>query len=213
MRRWQPGTVIVVQEVWKGRLWAARPVVVVDDSHDQLVLWSPRGTRRKVPVTPATRLEAPTRGEQHADSLASLDWEFGDSIWDVSTLWLLQEGDWHAVWVSFLETGEQLGWYINFQEPFRRTAEGIQMMDLALDIIAQPDRSRWRWKDQDEFELFRQRGLIDPATAERILSEANSVIERIEQDTPPFNSAWPDWRPDSSWGIPELPDNWKTLAA
>ena len=72
MRSWLPGTVIVVQEVWRGRLWAARPVVVVADGDDQIVLWSPQGTRRKVPVTPEARPEAPTRGEQHANSLALL---------------------------------------------------------------------------------------------------------------------------------------------
>ena len=213
MRRWSPGEVIVVQEVWQARLWAARPVLVVEDAADQLVLWSPKGTRRKVPATPATRPEAASRGEQHADSLTLLDWEFADSIWDVSTLWLLREGDWHAVWVSFLANGEQLGWYINFQEPYRRTHQAIQTMDLALDIIAEPDRSSWRWKDLDEFDLFRARGLIDPTTAEQILAEADQVIRRIETDAPPFNTDWPRWRPDPTWAIPELPNDWKTLAS
>ena len=72
MRSWSPGDVIVVQEVWQGRLWAPRPVLVVDDRDGQLVLWSPKGTRRKVPVTPATREEAASRVEQHVDSLALL---------------------------------------------------------------------------------------------------------------------------------------------
>ena len=58
------------------------------------------------------------------------------------------------MWLSFLESGEQWGWYVNFQEPYRRTERGIETMDLALDIIAEPDRSSWRWKDEDEFALL-----------------------------------------------------------
>jgi predicted RNA-binding protein associated with RNAse of E/G family len=140
--------------------------------------------------------------------LARLDWDFAESVWDVSTLWLLHPGDWHAVWVSFLKNGDHLGWYVNFQEPYRRAECGIQMMDLALDIIVEPDRSSWRWKDMHEFEMFRRRGLIDEGTAKRVLSEAEQVVRRIEADAPPFNSDWPEWRPDPSWATPELPANW-----
>ena len=91
-RRWRQGELIMVDEVWRGRLWAARPVLVVSDVDDRLVLWSPKGTRRKVPVTPPTRVEPLTRGERSAELLTRLDWEFGWSVWDVSTLWLLREG-------------------------------------------------------------------------------------------------------------------------
>ena len=208
---WSPGEVIVVQDVWRARLWAARPVIVVDDGPDLLVLWSPQGTRRKVPVTPPARSEAASRGERLASSLALGDWILGDSIWDVSTLWLLREGDWHAVWVSFLETGEQWGWYVNFQEPFRRNTRGIQTMDLALDIIVEPDRRSWRWKDEDEFELFQDRGLIEQEVARRVRDEADTVIERIARDAPPFNGAWPGWCPDPSWPLPELPGGWEIV--
>ena len=65
----------------------------------------------------------------------------------------------------------------------------------------------------DEFELFQARGLIGASAAERILSEANAVIARIECDDPSFNGAWPDWRPDPSWTIPELPVGWQDSEA
>ena len=159
MRTWSPGEVIVVQDVWRGSLWAARPVIVVDDGPDVLVLWSPKGTRRKVPVSPQSdgSPEPASRGERLARLLACGEWELDDSLWDVSNLWLLRERDWHAVWVSFLDGGAHWGWYVNFQLPLTRTPRGIQTMDLALDIIVEPDRSSWRWKDEDEFELFEER--------------------------------------------------------
>ena len=129
-------------------------MIVVEDSADLLALWCPEGTVRKVPSTPASIPGGMTRGEWLAQALARLDWPLIDSAWDVSSLMLHREGDWYGVWLSFLESGEHWGWYVNFQEPYRRTERGIQTMDLALDIIAEPDRSSWRWKDEDEFALL-----------------------------------------------------------
>ena len=57
-RRWSPGEVIVLQDVYEDKLWAARPVIVVEDSADLLALWCPQGTVRKVPVTPGRCLPA-----------------------------------------------------------------------------------------------------------------------------------------------------------
>src|SRR6187402_2874260 len=114
--RWLPGDVIVLQDVFEGRLWAARPVIVVEDSADLLALWCPQGTVRKVPVTSASMPAGGSRGEWLARALARRDWSLEDAAWDVSSLMLHREGDWHAVWLSFLASGEQWGWYVNFQE-------------------------------------------------------------------------------------------------
>jgi predicted RNA-binding protein associated with RNAse of E/G family len=210
---WASGDTVVLREIWQGQLWAARPMTVVADEQEALALWCPKGTIRKVPAASPSRAggEPPNRGERHADYLASGDWVFADSEWDVSTLWLLREGDWHSVWLSFLEDSCHWGWYINFQEPFRRTRQGIQTMDLALDIIAEPDRSSWRWKDRDEFELFEARELIAPDVADRVRQEAKLLVERIERDEWPFNSDWPAWRPNGSWRVPTLPETWMQI--
>ena len=93
MRRWPAGETIVIQEVWRGRLWAARPITIVHDGGEELVLWCPKGTVRKVPATPPSRPSPPTRPEWFADLLTHCDWTFRDSVWDVSTLWLLCEED------------------------------------------------------------------------------------------------------------------------
>src|SRR5262245_33147602 len=109
---WPRGEVVVVQDIWRGRLWAARPVVVVDDRPVLLVLWCPVGTHRKVPV--GHRDDTPvSRGERLARLLEAGEWELKDSVWDVSSLWLVREGDWYATWVSLLATGAHWGWYVN----------------------------------------------------------------------------------------------------
>jgi predicted RNA-binding protein associated with RNAse of E/G family len=210
MRRWAAGEVVVIQEVWHGRLWAARPVTVVDDKGDALALWCPKGTIRKVPVTPPTRPRPQSRPAWLADLLSSGDWLLVDSVWDVSTLWLLREGDWHAVWVSFLETGEHWGWYVNLQEPFRRTSRGITTMDMMLDILVDGDRS-WRWKDEDDFETLVAHRLLDTEAAAAVRREAAKVVGRVERGDPPFDGSWRDWRPKEDWLTPQLPDSWDKL--
>jgi len=208
--RWQAGTVIVQQEVWRGKLWSARPMTVVEDRGSSLALWCPHGTRWKTATTPPTREPALTRAERFAVSLSLGDWVLADFMWDVSTLVLVRPEQWHAVWVSWRETGDNWGWYINFQRPMVRTARTVQTMDLMLDMIVEPER-RWKWKDEDEFEALISGGIIDAKEAKQIREEARRVIGPIEANEAPFNEPWHDWRPDPIWPVPQLPVGWDRL--
>jgi Protein of unknown function (DUF402) len=208
---WLPGEPVLVQEVWNDRVWAARPMTVVQDDGDSVALWFPKGTRWKAPTTPPTRTREGTRGERLARCAALCDWVFVDAVWDVSTLWLMREGAWHAVWVSWRDGGEFWGWYVNLQEPYRRTARGFETMDLMLDVVVEVDRSWW-WKDEDELETFVSLGPFDESLAERVREEGLRVVRRAERNEPPFDQPWPTWRPPRSWGIPELPSAWKRRA-
>ena len=207
---WSLGDTVVLQEVWRDHVWAARPMRIVRDEGDTVALWMPRGTRWKAPTTPPTRGSNGDRGVRLAECAALGDWVFRDLEWDVSILSLMREGDWHALWVSWLPDGGHWGWYVNLQEPFRRTELGFETMDLALDVIIEPDRS-WRWKDEDELDVFVQRGVFDKAVAERIRAEGLEVVGRAERDEPPFCEPWPEWRPDPSWSVPQLPEGWERL--
>ena len=182
---------------------------VVQDDVTSLALWFPKGTAWKAPTTPATRQREPNRGERLATCLVLDEWAFRDTAWDVDTLVLVHEGDWHAVWVSWLDGGEHWGWYVNVQLPCRRTRCGIETMDLVLDVIVDPDRT-WRLKDEDELETFVARGVFDRALAGRIRSQALSLAGRAERNEPPFDEPWPEWRPDPSWTLPVLPHGWET---
>ena len=132
-----------------------------------------------------------------------------DHEWDVSSLWLLRPGDWHALWVSWV--GERhFGWYVNLQRPLRRTPLGFEAMDMMLDVVVEPDLT-WRWKDEDEFADLLGRGLVDRATGDRVRAEGEAVIGRVERREPPFTEPWPDWRPDPAWPTPELPSGWDVV--
>lgn len=200
------GRTIVLQDVYGGRVWSARPMMVVADEGEFVALWAPKGSIRKVPTNPASRERLATRAERFAMSLTLLDWVHVDNEWDVDSLWLMREGDWHATWVCWREW-ELWGWYINLQEPFTRTPLGFQTMDLELDVVIEADRS-WRYKDRDEFEMLAGRGLIAPERAAAARSEAERVLENLRADAPPFSEDWASWRPDPAWRPPVLVDGW-----
>ena len=202
---WSAGEVVIHQEVWAGRVWAARPLIVVDDAEEQTLLWIPHGTRRKVPLTPPHRTDPPDIHARTIENLHHRDWVLGDHRWDVSSLWILTPGRWHSTWVSWRPDGSHLGWYVNLQRPMRRNAVGFEAMDLMLDVVAEPDLS-WRWKDRDEFDEIVRRGIFDEGLARKVMSEAIAVIDDIEHRKPPFDSDWPGWRPDATWGLPSLAD-------
>lgn len=208
--RWEPGETIVHHEVWKGRVWAARPLTVVEDTDERLLLWIPHGTVRKVPMTPPTRPDPGDRTQRVLDLLSRGDWAHVDHVWEVSSLWILRPDDWHATWVSWLPTGEHFGWYVNLQYPFRRTPGGIEAMDLMLDVVADPDLS-WRFKDDDEFAELLNRGIFDQDLGARVQAEADKVIGRIEAKSSPFDEPWPTWQAAEDWPRPVLPQEWDVV--
>jgi hypothetical protein len=159
------------------------------------------------PTTPPDRPRAATRGERLIISLALGDWVYTDATWDVSSLWFVEPGAKHCTWMSWDASGDQLGWYINLQEPFLRTDRGFQYMDLMLDVVIRPDGS-WRWKDDDEFALMVGRGLISKELARSVRREGESAVARFQAKQPPFCDPWPEWQPDSMRGVPMLPDAW-----
>lgn len=204
------GGTVVLKEVWRGLLWSARPAIVVADQPDLTAFWLPAGTQWKAPTTPPTRERAETRGERLAQCLMRGDWVLEDFEWDTSTLWVSEPGAAHTIGVSWRPEGEFAGWYVNLQEPFRRTSSGFQWMDHMLDVVVHPDRS-WHWKDEDELQLMVDRGIFDQRLALAIRTEGERVISRLSREEAPFSDTWPAWRPDPGWSTPALPADWQQV--
>jgi hypothetical protein len=85
-----PGESVVVQEVWRDRIGAARPMIVAQDDDELIAPRFPKGTIWKRPVPPPTHPPGRDRGERLARCLASGEWVFVDTVWDVSTLVLVR---------------------------------------------------------------------------------------------------------------------------
>lgn len=200
---WEPGDTVLLRGVWRGKLWFAIVAYIVLDTDDLIALYWRAGTPNK---KPSWRLTA-------QDLLAEELLELVDGTWTrTDLLMLVKPRDSHSVEVMWDgETSEFLCWYINLQEPLRRTPLGFDTMDLALDVVISPDKSKWRWKDEEEFAEMIELGLISIEDSQFLRAEGESVIQLAKQNQPPFNDGWENWSPPDDWSIPTFPTDWDQL--
>lgn len=203
---WRPGTVIVQEEYWRRQLVTIRPVTVVEDSETLLALFS----HADAPLlTGAMRNRQQISMEGRMRIYLSDDQPtLRDGTGRANVLTLTPPDADHSVWLFWDRDWAFMTWYVNLQPPFRRTLEGIATGDYLLDLIVTPDL-RWSWKDEDEFEAVCAAGGFTDNERRRIREEGLRMAERIESRQWPFNSEWPRWRPDPSWPVPSLPDDWQ----
>jgi predicted RNA-binding protein associated with RNAse of E/G family len=183
-------------------VWAARPARLVRDDEDLVVAYLAAGMRWKRPVAAAGDfLRVPADG-----------WALADAVWTTSRmLYLMPPGAAHSIHLWWKAPDWAFGgWYVNLQEPIRRTRLGFDYMDQTLDIVIEPDLS-WHWKDEDEIGDAIRSGFLTPEWARAIRAEGERAIERLERRAAPFSDGWERWRPDPAWPDPELPEGWDTL--
>lgn len=191
------GEVALFRFIRFGRVRHASPRIVVRDDEDVVVLHLPVGTPAKLPGYDGR----PIRGQ------ADRHWDLQDHTWHTSNLLtVIPCGRAHCIdllWEG--DTGAFAGWYVNIQEPIRRSRLGFDTDDLILDIRVQPDGS-WEWKDEDELEEAVRLGRFTGDEARAIRAEGERVLEER-----PWPTGWEDWRADPSWGLPELPAGWNVV--
>ena len=209
LARWKPGAQILQQEMWGGRVGAIRPVTVVEDMPERLALYSHPNTRIvSCGVEDRRSIELSERIDLYLEMLEPGVAEFHEEVSpNQHVLTLTPAESWHSVWLFWTADWRFRFWYVNFQSPVQRIAEGIQTHDYALDIVVRPDLS-WEWKDVDEFEELTSRGFFTDEQAASVRAEADRIVTVIESGGPPFRDGWEGWRPDPSWPVPCLPDYW-----
>lgn len=202
-RRWQRGETAVLREVSQGRVWTARPLTVVADDEEGVALYLPQGMRWQRPADPVSGRWMRLR---HGP------WTLRESeLTGGRLLHLLQPGAAHAIHLWWLAPDWRFaGWYVNLQEPFRRSPIGFDTLDNMLDIVIEPDRS-WHWKDEDEVREAVRLGRVTRQWAAELRREGERVIGRLERNEAPFNAGWETWTPDPEWNLPVLPAAWDTM--
>ena len=185
---WQPGDQIALRFTWIGELSWVSPVTVVEDSSELIALYLAMDTPIKRPVgddgQPIPRFQIAERPDEEPLRLGDARWT-GSSV-----LWLARPGDAHAIGVFWSGAEREFeGWYANLQAPLQRTAIGFDTSDHVLDVTIAPDRT-WQWKDEDEFAIVQQRGLILPPAARAIRAEGERVIAAVNANQSPFNAGW-----------------------
>jgi len=198
---WAAGDVVVLRETWRGRVFEARPAIVVADEVDLRAFYIPPGTVLKSPVDASGRiLRLPHGGWTLADRRR------GATHW-LSFAW---PGVAHAALLRWSEDGGFLGWYVNLQTPLVPTRVGFDFTDHFLDLLVEPDGS-WSWKDEDELDEVLALGLLSPAEAAEVRAEGERAIARIEAREEPFDDRWIGWSPDPAWERPVLPEGWDVV--
>ena len=135
--------------------------------------------------------------------IPSEEWSLEPTAASRDSLGLARTGEHHSIWHFW--AGERFThWYVNLEEPLRRSRVGFDTFDHKLDLIVEADGS-WRWKDEDELGEAAWRGILD---AEGVRAEGERVLAAW-----PFPTGWEDWRPDHAWPVPELPEGWDAIAA
>lgn len=141
-----------------------------------------------------------------------LEWDGGheDRVWHTTdALVLHRPGDpfsvravWRAADRQFLE------WYVNLEQPWRRTPIGFDSRDRIVDIVISADRDRWTWKDEGELAGAVQLGDFTQADINTFRADGERAVRAVIDAQPPFSFEWKDWVPDPAWPVPTLPDGW-----
>jgi uncharacterized protein DUF402 len=194
---------VVLRDVHDGEIRTARPLSVVEDAGDIVALalqpgavvrW-PRFSDRSVAIKEIVSGEATV--EEHT--------------WHTNhVLILLREGDPYSPQLHVQNDAHVRMWYVNLQDPFRRTRLGFDTMDHLLDVFAGADLSWWQWKDEHEVAEAIELGWLTPARADQIRRNGERAIAEIESGDAWWKH-WSDWAPDPSGPIPKLPADWDVL--
>ncbi|HKI29629.1 MAG TPA: DUF402 domain-containing protein [Actinomycetota bacterium] len=199
MRRFEPGESAALREIWDGRIWSARPVTVVEDAEEQITLFIPAGAHWMAPFRNGKRLK-----------IQQAEYELMEQPYKAHVLSFAWPANSAAVLLFYGSDWSPSHWYVNLEDPLRRSPVGFDTLDHKLDVIVELDGS-WRWKDEDQFAEIIELGLLDPEEETLLRTEAQDAVRRIAEHEVPFDRDWFDWRPDPAWPTPTLPDGWNRV--
>jgi hypothetical protein len=160
-------------------------VTVLDDGHDHAVVRIHDGT---------TWLAAHRPGGGGRAHGWVRRWELRFAVWrGHDGTYVVPWGRWYGVAI-FTEpgTGDVAQWYVNCQDPLRRTPWGFDTMDRELDVVLPaPGTGTPRWKDAGRLARLVGSGTLPVHRACRMVSQARQMRTRLA--TPGFRAEIGRW--------------------
>lgn len=212
MRRFEAGQTVVRRDVHRsGRVWSELALRVVDDTSEALVTACSPGAEARLPTLYAkARADGDRTVRTEAfDVMATGVWELAAAVWQETELllWKLPEA-WFSINAFYTAAGLR-NWYVNFEQPTRRTMDGFDTFDLTVDLVVAPDLTRWQWKDEDEYAHVRRLGIITDAEHQAVDAARAQVLAMLEERCGPFTdvASWSAWRWNPAWPTPRLQPN------
>ncbi|MFF7725834.1 hypothetical protein [Streptomyces sp. NPDC008001] len=174
MRRrepWPAAAQVLLRHVSGRRTWCALPVTVLHDGPDRAVLRIHEGTDW---LAAFDRRGRRAHGWQRGWRLHPTTWR-GDH-----GTYVIEWGRWYGTAVfSDPVTQRVRKWYVNCQDPLRRTAWGFDTMDRELDVELPASERSPRWKDTDRFRRLVDSGHLGRHTARIIVREARTARKQL----------------------------------
>jgi hypothetical protein len=187
-----------------GRIEMCWPCRVVEDGQSLLVLFIADGTKYKA---------GPKRNAAEKLSMQRVALPPDEYIWRNDTLRLMFPAQRHSVWLFWEHGGLSRrfsSYFVNMEEPFRRTVVGFDTQDHTLDIDVAPDLS-WKWRDTEQLADHVKCGFYTADLASDVWNEGRRVIEEIVRGTHPCLGGWDTWKPDPRWDVPQMPESWSSV--
>jgi hypothetical protein len=178
---------------------------VLLDEPDVLAVVQPTGA-------PVMRRNA-RRGGPNGRSFIPGTWDGSRraSRWDrPPTVRLHPVGRPYSVMRSWIVEAQRFeGWYVNLEQPWRRTAVGFDSRDDVLDVVVSDDLRTHHLKDADELAFTVQVGMFTPAEARSIHVAADTAVADLAGRRWPFEeTAWSQPLPPALLEPTTLPIGW-----
>ncbi|MDX2647694.1 DUF402 domain-containing protein [Streptomyces sp. PA03-1a] len=192
-----------------GRVWSEHALRVLADTGTALVTACAPGAQTRWPVAYA---QARATGDRTVrtdgiDALATGRWELTPGRWQETELRMWKPPTaWFSVNAFYTGAGLR-NWYVNFERPTIRTADGFDTFDLIVDLLVAPDLSSWEWKDEDEYAHVRRLGVVTDTEHRAVDAAREQALAMLEERSGPFGEAatWAAWRWEPAWPTPRLP--------
>jgi hypothetical protein len=194
MGYFEPGDVALRREVLHGKPWSVIPTRVVLDEPGLLVVF----------VVPNTVFGFPEHEWPHG-------WRRdGATYWRGHGKLQMHRPD-EAYSVDLFWQGPERrfqGWYLNLQDPYRRTDLGFDTLDHELDYWV-PAEGGWEDRDREEFEQQAAQGKYSADLAEGVRRQGKEIETMLTSGSTWWDQDWANWQPDPDWPVPTLPPGWE----
>jgi predicted RNA-binding protein associated with RNAse of E/G family len=122
---------------------------------------------------------------------------------------LRRPGEAYAVWHFWDGPNRTFaGWYLNLEEPIRRTAAGYDTQDLELDVWI-PAGGPWRFKDEERLEERVREGRYTPAQATATRALGRDIGAMLDRGERWWEDRWASFEPDPAWRGLGFPPGWE----
>ncbi len=209
---WKPGDSVALRGIYKDRVSYIQSAIVVHDRSEEVAVVLLPGAECSAPEDYINGKHGPSGHWDRWGEYAKGSWNMQRYIWHTNRLLiLLQPEKYYACYYFWRAADEQfIGYYVNFQLPFRRSEIGFDSFDLELDIVIEPTYA-WHWKDEDDYQTGIECGILRREWIREIDTAKSEIFDKLKKRAYPYDGTWLGWMPDPNWLPPTLPENWDKI--